>query len=150
MRAVIQRVKSASVTVSGEIVSEISRGLLVLVAFNHDDTEKDSEYIIKKIHTMRIFPDSDDVMNLSIADHGGEVLIVSQFTLYGDMRKGRRPSYSRSMKPDEASKFYDSFIKQFNETTGITAETGIFAAGMDVDLTNWGPITILLDSEKKF
>lgn len=150
MRAVVQRVKKASVSVSDNIISDIGRGLLVFIAFKEDDTESDTDYIIKKIQEMRIYPDSKDVMNLSIKDYEGEILIVSQFTLYGDMRKGRRPSYSKSMKPEPAKLFYDKFIKTFKERTELTIKTGEFGADMDVSIENWGPITILLDSEKNF
>ncbi len=150
MRAVIQRVKQASVSVSGEIVSEIERGLLVLVGFAEEDGQEDSAYIIRKIESMRIFPDGENFMNLSVKDYGGDVLIVSQFTLYGDARKGRRPSFSSAMKPEVASDFYVRFLKEFNAATGIVPKSGIFAADMDVELTNWGPVTILLDSKKMF
>ncbi len=150
MRAVVQRVKQASVSVSDEVVSEINRGLLVLVGFSAQDKEEDSAYIIRKIESMRIFPDKESMMNLSVKDYGGDVLIVSQFTLYGDARKGRRPSFSRAMKPEVASNFYIRFLEEFNAATGIVPKSGIFAADMDVELVNWGPVTILLDSEKMF
>ncbi len=150
MRAVVQRVRKASVTVSGEKISEIDRGLLVFIGFSQEDSGKDSDYIIGKVDSLRIFPDENDVMNLSIGEYGGEVLLVSQFTLYGDARKGRRPSYSRSMKPSFAEPFYKNFIELFKNKTGLKTKTGVFGADMDVEILNWGPITILLDSEKNF
>ncbi len=150
MRAVVQRVKSASVSVDGNIISSIDRGLLILVGFHRDDTDRDSDYIIRKSTEMRIFEDSNDVMNISVEDLGGDILIVSQFTLYGDARKGKRPSYSKSMPPGSAEAFYNQFIEQFEKKWGSPVKTGEFGADMDVSLINDGPITIMLDSFKEF
>lgn len=149
MRAVVQRVKAASVKVDGSIVASTGPGLLVLIGFHKDDTEKDSDYIISKITGLRIFGDSDGNMNLPVSDTGGGILVVSQFTLYGDARKGRRPSFSDSMPPPEAAKFYDAFIEKFRSAYG-KIESGVFGADMDVSLVNSGPVTILLDSFRGF
>ena len=147
MRAVIQRVSSASVSIDGELISSINRGLLILAGFHRDDTTTDSEYIISKSIGLRIFEDSKNLMNLSVSDIGGEILVVSQFTLYGDSRKGKRPSFSSSMPPAEARIFYDDFIKRFKENFS-SLKCGVFAADMEVSLINSGPVTIILDSSK--
>lgn len=147
MRAVIQRVKNASVSVDGNHVSSIGRGLLIFVGFHRDDSDADSGYIISKSTGLRIFEDSQGLMNQSVSDIGGEILVVSQFTLYGDSRKGKRPSFSTSMPPSEARIFYDSFIKKFSESYG-SIKYGIFGADMAVSLVNCGPVTIILDSSK--
>ncbi len=149
MRAVVQRVKEAGVRVDGRQVSSIGPGLLVLAGFHKDDTEKDSDYIISKIKGLRIFGDSGGNMNLSVSDTGGEILVVSQFTLYGDARKGRRPSFSESMPPAHALKFYETFIEKFRSAHG-KIESGVFGADMDVSLVNSGPVTIMLDSFRGF
>lgn len=149
MRAVVQRVKEASVSVDGRLVASIGPGLLVLAGFHKDDTEKDSDYIISKITGLRIFGDSEGNMNLSVEDVKGEILVVSQFTLYGDARKGRRPSFSEAMPPLEAAKFYDTFIEKFRSVYG-KVESGVFGADMDVSLVNAGPVTIMLDSTRGF
>lgn len=146
MRALIQRVDKASVEVDGETVSSIGRGLLILAGFHKDDTESDADYIIKKILGLRIFDDSSGVMNLSIEDTGGDVLIVSQFTLYGDVKKGKRPSYSDAMKPDKAEPFYKKFLEKFESAFGKKAGSGIFGAHMAVSLVNNGPVTIIIES----
>lgn len=147
MRAIIQRVSSASVTVDGNVVSSIGRGLLILVGFHKDDTETDSDYIISKSTGLRIFYDADGMMNLSVSDIDGEILVVSQFTLYGDSRKGKRPSFSTSMPPAEARIFYDNFISRFKGKYP-SLKSGVFAADMDISLVNSGPVTIILDSSK--
>ena len=147
MRAVIQRVSRASVSIDNTIVSSIDRGLLILAGFHKEDTETDSDYIISKSTGLRIFEDSNGLMNLSVSDIGGEILVVSQFTLYGDSRKGRRPSFSTSMPPAEALIFYDSFINRFRESFH-SLKCGVFAADMEVSLVNSGPVTIILDSSK--
>ncbi len=147
MRAVIQRVSRASVTVNGSTVSSIGKGLLILVAFSKNDTDSDSDYIIGKSTGLRIFYDTSGMMNLSVSDIGGEILVVSQFTLYGDARKGKRPSFSDSMPPAEAKVFYDGFISKFRESFG-SLKSGEFGADMDVELVNSGPVTIILDSSK--
>lgn len=150
MRAVIQRVKESSVVVDGEIIAAIGRGYNVLIGIKEDDTETDMEYIINKIMNLRIFEDEDDKMNLSIQDVGGEVLIVSQFTLYGDCRKGRRPSFSRSGPVAEAEKKYQRFVEKMKAQPLKKLAFGQFQADMTVNIVNDGPVTLLLDSEKIF
>ena len=149
MRAVVQRVKEACVHVDGRQVASTGTGLLVLVGFHREDTEKDSEYIISKITGLRIFGDGEGNMNLSVSETGGGILVVSQFTLYGDARKGRRPSFSDAMPPLEALKFYDAFIEKFRSAYG-KIESGVFGAHMEVSLINSGPVTIMLDSARGF
>jgi D-tyrosyl-tRNA(Tyr) deacylase len=149
MRSVVQRVSSSSVTVDGDVIGEIDKGLMVLLGVTHDDTSKDVDYMIDKILNLRIFEDEDDKMNLSLKDIGGELLVVSQFTLYGDCRKGRRPSFTNAAKPDLADKLYGEFIAKA-KSQGLNVGTGQFGAHMMVDLTNDGPVTILLDSSKSF
>lgn len=149
MRAVVQRVKSGSVSVDGETVAKTGAGLLVLLGIAADDTQKDMEYIADKCVNLRIFEDADDVMNLSVGDIGGEILLVSQFTLYGDARKGRRPSYSKAAPPDMASGIYEQAASVFRQKYA-NIKTGRFQAHMEVELINDGPVTILLDSNKEF
>ena len=149
MRAVIQRVKFASVKVDGELVSEIGSGLLIFLGVAHNDTEAELEYIANKVANLRIFEDADGKMNLSLLDTGGSALVVSQFTLYGDCRKGRRPSFIDAARPDVANDLYEKFISILNEMN-IPTQGGTFQAMMDVELINDGPVTILLDSEKQF
>ena len=147
MRAVIQRVNNASVTVSGKVIGKIGKGLLVFLGVGEGDTEADLKYIADKTVGLRIFSDTDDKMNLSVGDIGGEVLVVSQFTLYGDCRKGKRPSFTASMEPNGAKKMYEDFIKMI-ESNGIKTAHGEFGADMQVSILNDGPVTILLDSSK--
>lgn len=149
MRAIVQKVKKASVKVSDEKISEIGLGLLVFVAVTDTDTEKDIEYIKKKIEKLRIFEDSDGKMNLSVEDVGGELLIVSQFTLYGDARKGNRPSFINSSSADKAEKYYEILIQKLKDD-GFKVETGKFQTHMKVSLINDGPVTIQLDSERLY
>ncbi len=149
MRAVIQRVSRASVTVDGEIVGQIGKGLLVLLGVATGDDEAVAEYLADKVAGLRIFEDADGKMNLACADVGGAVLIVSQFTLYGDVRKGKRPSFDRAARPEEANRLYEYFVSRIR-ASGLKCETGTFQAMMDVELVNDGPVTILLDSEKTF
>ncbi|MEX1376622.1 MAG: D-aminoacyl-tRNA deacylase [Eubacteriales bacterium] len=149
MRAVVQRVKSASVTVESEIISSISKGFLVLLGVETGDTESDIEYMVKKIVGLRVFEDADEKMNLSIEDIKGEIIIVSQFTLAGDARKGRRPSFSNAMEPDNANKMYMQVVEKIRQL-GIKVGTGQFGADMDVAIVNSGPVTILLDSHRNF
>lgn len=149
MRAVVQRVTRASVTVGGEVVGDIGPGLLVLVAVAADDTEKDLKYTAEKVVSLRIFDDAAGVMNLSALDIGGEVLAVSQFTLYGDVRRGRRPSWVDAAPPTIAEKFYDSFVNELRQLVP-KVETGTFRSIMKVELVNDGPVTILVDSRKQF
>ena len=149
MRAVVQLVKKASVTVNGSVVSEIGTGLLVFLGIRKKDTATDARMLAEKIARLRIFPDQGKLMNLSVLDVVGEMLVVSQFTLYGDCRKGRRPSYSHAAPPDQAEKLYELFILETAEL-GIPVSSGKFQAMMDVELINQGPVTLLLDSEKTF
>lgn len=149
MRTVIQRVKSSSVTVSGEIVGKIGKGLLVLLGVSDEDTEKDANYLVEKTLNLRIFEDSEDKMNLSLLDIKGEILVVSQFTLYGDARKGRRPSFIKAAPPEKANQLYEYFVSELSKQVS-RVETGKFQAMMDVALVNDGPVTILLDSQKNF
>lgn len=147
MRAVIQRVSSASVKVDGEIIGSIGEGLLIFLGVGDTDTESDLKYIVDKSIGLRIFSDENDKMNLSVEDIGGEILVISQFTLYGDCRKGKRPSFSKSMEPVAANKMYEQFIAEL-KSRGIRTEHGEFGADMKVELLNDGPVTILLDSSK--
>lgn len=149
MRSVLQRVKSASVTIDGRVVGKIGRGLLVLLGVCDEDTEKDMVYLADKITGLRIFEDADEKMNLSLEDIGGELLIVSQFTLYGDCRKGKRPSFTGAGNPEYANSMYEKFI-EYQKSKGIRVETGRFGADMQVELINDGPVTMLLDSKKLF
>lgn len=145
MRVVIQRCKHAEVTVGGEVVGRIGEGLMVLVGVTHEDDEKDVKYIADKVAGLRIFEDEEGKMNFSVLDVGGAVLSVSQFTLYGDTRKGKRPNFMAAAKPDAAKALYEAFNQELT-AKGLTVETGIFGAMMDVSLTNWGPVTIIIDS----
>lgn len=149
MRAVIQRVKSASVKVDGEIVGKIGKGLLVLLGVSVVDIEKDATYLVDKTLNLRIFEDNEDKMNLSLLDIKGEILVVSQFTLYGDSRKGRRPSFIDAAPPEKANQLYEYFVSEIHKKL-LRVETGKFQAMMDVELINDGPVTILLDSQKNF
>ncbi|MBX9136866.1 MULTISPECIES: D-aminoacyl-tRNA deacylase [unclassified Clostridium] len=149
MRAVVQRVTYSSVEVDGVIVGEINKGFNVLLGISKEDTEEDMKYIKDKIINLRIFSDENDKMNLSLLDIQGELLLISQFTLYGDARKGRRPNFMNALGGEEAKSFYDKFVEIMKET-GLKVETGIFGADMKVDIKNDGPVTILLDSSKNF
>ncbi len=149
MRAVIQRVKSAEVRVGKNAVGNIGAGLLVLLGIGNEDTEKDAESLAEKIVNLRIFDDQDGRMNFSLADTKGGLLCVSQFTLYGDCYKGRRPSYDRAAAPTVAREIYQAFVACL-QARGIAVETGQFRAKMEVELVNDGPVTLLLDSEKAF
>ena len=149
MRCVVQRVTSSSVTVDGVISGQIDAGMMVLIGVSVDDTEADLKYMAEKVPNLRIFDDENGVMNRSVLDVGGSILAVSQFTLYGDARGGRRPSYIRAAKPDKADELYEKLIARWREK-GIHVETGVFRTEMKVSLVNDGPVTILLDSEKTF
>lgn len=149
MRAVVQRVKRSSVSVDGKLVSKIDKGLMVLLGVEVNDDESDLDYILKKVTKLRIFDDEDGVMNKSLLDYGLEVLVVSQFTLYGDARKGNRPSYIRSAKFDQGILLYEKFIEEL-EKLDVKVSHGEYGADMDVELINDGPVTILLDSSKEF
>lgn len=149
MRAVIQRVTESDVTVDGKITGEIKNGLMVLLGVADDDTESDAKYIADKVVGLRIFEDADEKMNLSVKDAGGQILAVSQFTLMGDVRKGKRPSFTKAAKPEMANQLYQTFIKLVREQD-IHVEEGVFQAEMLVRIHNDGPVTILLDSKKTF
>jgi D-aminoacyl-tRNA deacylase len=149
MRAVVQRVSRAKVTVGDEVTGEIGNGLLVLLGVAQEDNEAAADYLVDKVVGLRVFEDVDGKMNLSVADVGGAVLVVSQFTLYGDARRGKRPSFDRAARPERANELYDYFVTKVR-AAGLRCETGRFQAKMDVEMVNDGPVTILLDSEKLF
>ena len=149
MRAVVQRVSRAKVTVNGEITGQIARGLLVLLGVGQTDTEADADYLAEKIAGLRIFEDEAGRMNLSVADVQGAVLAVSQFTLYGDVRRGKRPSFDAAARPERARELYEYFVARIR-AAGLPCETGRFQEMMQVELVNDGPVTILLDSGKAF
>jgi len=149
MRAVVQRVSRAKVTVGEEITGEIGKGLLVLLGVSVRDTEKDANYLVDKILNLRIFEDAEEKMNLSLLDIKGELLVVSQFTLYGDVTRGRRPSFIEAAPPERANHLYKVFVAEAGQQVE-SVQTGRFQAMMDVELVNDGPVTILLDSEKRF
>jgi D-aminoacyl-tRNA deacylase len=149
MRAVIQRVKSASVTVNGEIVGRIGKGILVLLGVAINDSEKDALYLVEKTLNLRIFEDAEEKMNLSLLEVAGELLVVSQFTLYGDARKGRRPSFIDAAPPEKANALYEYFVSEAGKQLS-RVETGKFQAMMDVELINDGPVKILLECRKNF
>jgi D-tyrosyl-tRNA(Tyr) deacylase len=149
MRSVVQRVKRAAVTVKGENVGKISVGLLVLLAVGQADEEKDVNWMVDKLAGLRIFEDEEGKMNRSVCDVSGEILVVSQFTLYGDCRSGKRPSFTGAAPQERARALYELCVEKLC-SLGIKVETGVFQAQMDVELINDGPVTLLLDSEKKF
>jgi len=149
MRAVVQRVSRASVKVEGELTGEIGLGLLVLLGVGQEDGEADADYLAEKIAGLRIFEDDAGKMNLSVMDVGGAVLAVSQFTLFGDMRRGKRPSFDAAARPERARELYEYFVERVR-AAGLRCETGRFQAMMEVELVNSGPVTILLDSKKGF
>jgi D-tyrosyl-tRNA(Tyr) deacylase len=149
MRAVLQRVTRASVRVEGETVGEIAAGALVLLGIARDDTTEDARYLLEKIAALRICDDAEGRMNLSVVDAGGALLVVSQFTLYGDARRGRRPSWSEAAAPEAAAPLYEFFVSEARRRLA-RVETGSFRRMMEVELTNDGPVTILLDSRKGF
>lgn len=149
MRAVVQRVEETRLEVDEKLISEINGGLLVYIAVEDDDTEADFDYIFKKVTNLRIFSDEDDKMNLSVQDIGGEILLVSQFTLYGDARKGNRPNFMKSAKAEKAESYYEIF-KEKLKMSGIKYQSGVFGADMHIHAHLSGPVTILLDSKKEF
>ena len=149
MRAVVQRVLSSSVKVEDVIIGEINKGINVLIGISKDDTVEDLKYIKEKIINLRIFEDENGKMNLSLMDIKGEILAISQFTLYGDCRKGRRPSFMDAEGGEKAEKLYNDFIEMLKETS-LKVETGKFGADMKVDIQNDGPVTLLIDSKKDF
>lgn len=149
MRVVVQRCSRAEVRIDGQVVGKIGRGFMLLVGFCHEDTPAEVEFLAKKVAGMRVFEDAEGKMNLSLADVSGEILSISQFTLYGDARKGNRPSFIRAARPDVAEPLYDLFNKILREQYGLHVETGIFGADMKVDFVNDGPVTILLEWPEK-
>ncbi|MBD8015785.1 D-aminoacyl-tRNA deacylase [Microbacterium sp. APC 3898] len=146
MRVVLQRSKKASVTVDGDITGAISSGYVLLVGITHEDTEKDADYLAGKIAQLRLFEDEEGKMNRSILDNGGEILSISQFTLYGDVKKGRRPSFTSAARPETAEPLWQAFNDALRHQ-GLVVETGVFGAMMDVQLVNDGPVTILVESK---
>src|SRR5258706_1861208 len=149
MRAVVQRVSRATVTVEGEVTGEIGRGLLVFLGVAKNDSESAADYLAKKILSLRIFDDAGGKMNLSLTEVGGSMLVVSQFTLYGDVRKGKRPSFDQAAPPEDANRLYEYFVGKIRASR-THCETGRFRAMMDVELVNDGPVTLLIDSERQF
>lgn len=147
MRAVLQRVREARVEVDGQVVGAIGRGLVVLLGIARTDTAADADYLVEKITGLRIFPDQERKMNLSLADTGGALLVISQFTLYGDTRKGRRPSFDEAAPPEQARQLYEYFLAAVRSRQ-IPCEAGIFQAMMDVHLVNEGPVTIICESPR--
>jgi D-tyrosyl-tRNA(Tyr) deacylase len=149
MRAVLQRVHRASVSINGSITAEIDSGFLVFLGIGKDDTEPDLEYLVSKIIALRAFEDNQGKMNLNLQEAGGTLLVVSQFTLYADCRKGRRPSFSDAARPEQAREWYTRFVEELR-SKGLTVQTGSFQETMDISLVNDGPVTFLLDSRRVF
>lgn len=149
MRAIIQRVSSASVTIDGQIHSQIGKGLLVLAGIEDADTDEDIQWLSGKIVNLRIFDDAEGVMNESVIEQGGEILVVSQFTLHASYKKGNRPSYIKASKPDHAVPVYEKMIKQLSNDLGKAVGTGVFGADMKVALLNNGPVTIFMDTKNR-
>jgi D-tyrosyl-tRNA(Tyr) deacylase len=149
MRAVVQRVKNSKVAVEDNVVGQIQQGLMVLLGVGLEDSFSDCDYLTEKILNLRIFEDNNGKMNRSLLDIGGEILVVSQFTLYGDCRKGKRPSFDKAARPEKANELYEYFLNKCSQY-GIIAQKGIFQAHMLVDISNDGPVTLLLDSKKEF
>jgi len=148
MRVIIQRVLSASVTIDSEVVAEIDNGFLVLLGITHDDNSSDIDFLVNKVANLRVFEDEDEKMNLSLLDVEGSALVVSQFTLYGDCRKGRRPSFVDAARPEIAEPLYNNFVEELKKLGVRDVQTGQFGADMKVGLVNDGPVTILIDSPK--
>ena len=146
MKVVLQRVKRASVSVEGKIVGKIDRGLLLLIGVADTDTSTDVDFVVDKCVNLRIFEDKNDRMNRSVLEEGGEILAISQFTLLGNTRKGRRPSFIEAANPEKGKAFYDAFVKKL-KSTGLKVECGIFGAMMDIDLVNYGPVTIIVQNK---
>ena len=149
MRAVIQRVKHCSVTIDGKVKSSIGKGMLVLLGVGEDDNAEDIDYLVKKISNLRIFDDENGVMNVSVLDDGGDILVVSQFTLMASTYKGNRPSYIKAARPEISIPLYEEFVKQLKTALGKDIPTGEFGADMKVELLNDGPVTIIMDSKQR-
>jgi D-tyrosyl-tRNA(Tyr) deacylase len=149
MRVIIQRVSAASVTVEGQVKGAIQAGLMVLLGIQNEDTQEDIQWIATKLVQLRIFDDAEGVMNLSVKDIGGSILLISQFTLYAATKKGNRPSYIAAAKPEVAMPIYEAMIQQLNQELGTPIATGVFGADMQVTLTNNGPVTIFIDSKNR-
>ena len=149
MRAVVQRVSRASVSVDGSITGAIETGLLVLLGVGHEDHPSDADYLADKVVGLRIFEDEEEKMNRSVVDVAGAILAVSQFTLYGDVKRGKRPSFDAAARPERARELYEYFVSRIR-AQGVRCETGVFKAMMQVELVNSGPVTILIDSQKQF
>jgi D-tyrosyl-tRNA(Tyr) deacylase len=149
MRSVIQRVSQASVTINGEVKSKISLGLLILLGIEEADTQDDIEWLCSKISKLRIFDDENSIMNLSVQDVDGEIIVVSQFTLHASTKKGNRPSYIKAAKPEIAIPLYEAFVKKLKDESGIIMQTGEFGAMMEIALINDGPVTIVIDSKNR-
>ncbi|WP_018753195.1 D-aminoacyl-tRNA deacylase [Paenibacillus sanguinis] len=145
MRVIVQRCREARVNVSGQTVGSIGKGLMLLVGITHEDTEQDAAYLADKVASLRIFEDESGKLNFGVTEIGGAILSVSQFTLYADSRKGRRPNFMAAARPELAEPLYERFNDLLRDK-GLTVETGIFGAEMDVELTNWGPVTLIIDS----
>ncbi|ADH99960.1 D-aminoacyl-tRNA deacylase [Salisediminibacterium selenitireducens] len=148
MRVIVQRVSKANVTVDDNVTGSIGNGLMLLVGVTHDDTEADARWTADKIANLRIFEDEDDKLNLSVKDKGGSVLSISQFTVYGDCKKGRRPNFMAAAKPDHADHLYEMMNRILRDEHGLTVETGVFGAMMDVELVNHGPVTLIVESKQ--
>ena len=149
MKTVLQRVSSASVTIDNKIVAEIQQGLLVLIGIEDADNQEDIDWLVSKIVNLRIFPDENDVMNLSVKDTNGEIIVVSQFTLHASTKKGNRPSYIKASKPEIAIPLYENFVQKLRFEFGKKILTGVFGADMKVSLVNDGPVTIVIDSKNR-
>ena len=150
MRVVVQRVKHSSVTINNEIKSAIGKGLMILVGIGEADTQEDIDYIVKKVVNLRVFDDAEGIMNLSVQDIKGDILLVSQFTLMASTKKGNRPSYIRAARPEISVPIYETLIKAFETTLDREIRTGEFGADMKIDLLNDGPVTIIIDSKQKY
>jgi D-aminoacyl-tRNA deacylase len=149
MRAVIQRVLNAKVTIKNETYSQISKGMLVFIGIEDNDNEEDIQWLCSKISRLRIFNDENDIMNLSVSDIQGELLIISQFTLHAQTKKGNRPSYIKASKPEFAIPIYNQFIRKLSEETNLIVRSGVFGADMKIELINDGPVTIFIDTKQK-
>ncbi|AOM82487.1 D-aminoacyl-tRNA deacylase [Salisediminibacterium beveridgei] len=147
MRTIVQRVSRAAVTVNDQTTGAIENGLMLLVGVTHEDTAEDAKWMADKIGNLRIFEDDDEKLNLSVKDTAGGILSISQFTVYGDCKKGRRPNFMAAAKPDHATAVYEQFNRFLQEDHGLTVETGVFGAMMDVELVNHGPVTLVVESK---